>query len=74
VLADDGYDAAGEFLAALRLVSKAQGLTISELADGADLGRQALYRALSEDGNPEFATLRSVLRGLGLKLSVEDAA
>lgn len=74
VLAQDTEDAAGEFLAALRLVTKARGLTVSQLAEDAQLGRQALYRSLSEDGNPEFATLTSVLRELGLRLAVENAA
>jgi probable addiction module antidote protein len=74
VLAEDSEDATGEFLAALRLVTKARGLTITQLAEGAELGRQALYRSLSKDGNPEFETLTSVLRELGLRLAVENAA
>ncbi|MCG8555816.1 MAG: putative addiction module antidote protein [Proteobacteria bacterium] len=74
VLAQDGDGAAGEFLAALRLVTKARGLTMTQLADDAQLGRQALYRSLSEDGNPELETLTRVLRELGLRLAVDDAA
>ena len=74
VLAGDSEDAAGEFLAALRLVTKARSLTMTQLAEDAELGRQALYRSLSKDGNPELQTLTNVLRELGLRLAVESAA
>jgi probable addiction module antidote protein len=44
------------------------------LAKKTGLAREALYRALSDDGNPELATVLKVLRALGLRLSpVEDA-
>jgi len=71
VLAEESPDAGGDFLAALRLVAKARDITITDLAEQAGLGRQALYRSLSHEGNPEFATLGSVLRELGLRLAVE---
>jgi probable addiction module antidote protein len=74
VLAEDGADPTGDFLAALRLVAKAQGLTITQLAHDAELGRQALYRSLSKQGNPELETLTRVLRELGFRLAVESAA
>jgi len=74
VLAGDGPDPIGDFLAALRLVAKAQGLTITGLAHNAELGRQALYRSLSTEGNPELETLTRVLSELGLRLAVEGAA
>ena len=74
VLAENGEDATGTFLAALRLVAKAQDLTMVKLAHDADLGRQALYRSLSQEGNPELDTLTRVLRELGLRLAVESAA
>jgi len=74
VLAEDGADPTGDFLAALRLVAKAQGLTIKQLAHDAELGRQALYRSLSKQGNPELETLTRVLRELGFRLAVESAA
>lgn len=74
VLADDRADPTGNFLAALRLVAKAQGLTITQLAHDAELGRQALYRSLSTQGNPELETLTRVLRELGFRLAVEGAA
>jgi probable addiction module antidote protein len=33
--------------------------------------RQALYKALSSDGNPEFATVLKVIRALGFRLHPE---
>jgi probable addiction module antidote protein len=74
VLADGGPDSTGTFLAALRLVAKAQALPMAELARDAELGRQALYRSLSQQGNPELDTLTRVLGELGLRLAVESAA
>ena len=74
VLIGAGRDPVGDFLAALRLVARGQGLTMTQLAEGADLGRQALYRSLSNEGNPELETLTRVLRELGLRLAVEGAA
>jgi probable addiction module antidote protein len=53
---------------ALGVVARAKGM--SQLARSAGLGRESLYKALSPDGNPEFATVLKVLRALGLKLKV----
>src|SRR4051812_47380895 len=67
---EDNSDEAEElFLLALRDVARAHGF--SEVAERADLGRESLYKALSGDGNPRLSTLRSLLKALGLKLSVE---
>ena len=46
---------------------------MSDLARKAGLGRQALYTALSENGNPTLETLTSVLDALGLQLTVSEA-
>src|SRR5258708_36653326 len=53
---------------ALGHVARSKGMT--EIAKEAGLGRSSLYRALSPDGNPQFATVASVLKPLGLRLSV----
>ena len=37
------------------------------------LSRESLYRALSADGNPSFATVLKVARALGVKLHAEAA-
>jgi probable addiction module antidote protein len=41
---------------------------MTEIARAAGLGRESLYKALSPDGNPEFATVLKVIQSLGLKL------
>jgi probable addiction module antidote protein len=53
---------------ALGNVARSKGMT--EIAREAGLRRTSLYRALSPDGNPEFATVAGVLKALGLRLSV----
>ncbi len=52
---------------ALGVIARARGM--SEVAREAGLSRESLYRALSVDGNPEFATVLRVVRALGLQLS-----
>jgi probable addiction module antidote protein len=56
------------FNVALGDVARAKGMT--EVARAAGLGRESLYKGLSEQGNPEFATVLKVLRALGLGLTV----
>jgi probable addiction module antidote protein len=53
---------------ALGVVARAKGM--SQIAQAAGLGRESLYKALSPDGNPEFATVLKVVHALGLKLKV----
>lgn len=54
---------------ALGDVARSKGM--SEIARKTGLGRQALYNALSENGNPTLETLMAVLDALGLELSVQ---
>jgi probable addiction module antidote protein len=54
--------------AALGDVARAKGM--SQIAEAAGLGRESLYKALSADGNPEFATILKVVQALGLRLKV----
>jgi probable addiction module antidote protein len=53
---------------ALGHIARAKGMT--EIARAAGLGRANLYKALSPEGNPEFATVAAVLKALRLRLSV----
>jgi probable addiction module antidote protein len=53
---------------ALGVVARAKGM--AQIAKAARLGRESLYKALSGEGNPEFATVLKVMRALGLKLKV----
>jgi probable addiction module antidote protein len=59
-------DDAALFAAALGDIARAKGMT--QIAREAGLGRESLYKALSLEGNPEFATVLKVVRSLGLKL------
>ncbi len=52
---------------ALGTVARARNM--SKLAGEIGMSRPALYRALSGNGNPEFATITRVMRALGLKLA-----
>ena len=52
--------------AALDDIARAKGMT--QIARDTGLGRESLYKALSPDGNPEFATILKVINALGLKL------
>ena len=58
--------------AALGDIARAKGMTT--VAADAGLGRESLYKALSPDGNPEFATMLKVMRALGLRLHASSAA
>jgi probable addiction module antidote protein len=53
---------------ALGQVARARGM--AEIARRSGIKREALYRALSKDGNPEFGTILRVIRSLGLRLEV----
>jgi probable addiction module antidote protein len=57
---------------ALGDIARPQGMT--EIARKAGVGRQALYSARSENGNPTLETLTSVLSALGLQLTLQKRA
>jgi probable addiction module antidote protein len=63
-------DAAG-IARALGDISRAKGM--AHVAREAGLSRESLYKALSTDGNPSFATILKVARALGIKLHAEAA-
>ena len=56
---------------ALGDIARAKGM--SQVARDAGLSRESLYKALSEDGNPSFATVLKVARALGVKLHAQAA-
>lgn len=65
----------GAFKLALRNVVEARG-GMTALARETELSREALYRTLSEGGNPTLETLSKVLGALGLlrvAVHVEEA-
>lgn len=57
---------------ALGDVARSQGMT--DIAKKTGLGRQALYTALSENGNPTLETLTAVLSALGFELTIQKRA
>jgi probable addiction module antidote protein len=59
------------FFVALGEVARARGMT--EIAQGAGLGRESLYKALSAGAQPRFTTITAVLRTLGVRLAVVPA-
>jgi probable addiction module antidote protein len=66
-----GDDAA--FIAkSLGTIARARSMT--QLAKDTGLGRESLYKALSGEGNPSFATILKVINALGLKLHIEAVA
>ena len=46
---------------------------LGDIARAAGLSRESLYKALSGERNPDFATVLKVARALGLKLHAEAA-
>lgn len=56
---------------ALATVARSHG--ISDLARRSGVSRPGIYKALGEDGNPSFETIRSILGAMGLKLTIEPA-
>ncbi|MDR1691321.1 MAG: putative addiction module antidote protein [Rickettsiales bacterium] len=57
-----------EIKQALADVAKAKNMT--EIANNMGISRQGLYKMLSEKGNPEFKTVKSMLDALGVKFSI----
>ena len=55
--------------AALGDIARAKG--VAELAAKIGMSRTSLYKALSAEGRPEFATVLKVLNALGLQLRAE---
>jgi probable addiction module antidote protein len=68
---DEAPDDASGIAIALGNIARAKGMT--QVAKDAGLSRESLYRALSADGNPSFATVLKVARALGVKLHAAAA-
>jgi probable addiction module antidote protein len=63
-------DAAG-IARALGDIARARGM--AQVARDAGLSRESLYKALSQTGNPSFATILKVARALGVRLHALSA-
>ena len=57
---------------ALGTIARAKGMT--EVARKTGLSRESLYKALSVEGNPEFATILKVMSALDLKISARPSS
>ena len=68
---EDAPDEVSGIARALGDLARAKGM--SQVAKDAGLSRESLYRALSADGNPSFATVLKVARALGVRLHAEAA-
>lgn len=55
-------------VAALGDIARARGM--AQLARDTGISREGLYKALSAEGNPEFATVMKIVKALNLTLTV----
>lgn len=67
---EEGGDDPAFIVHALGVVARAKGMM--QIARETGLAREALYRSLSDHGNPSFATVVKVLRALGVELSARS--
>ena len=56
---------------ALGVVARAKGM--SQVARESGLSREALYKALTPDGDPKLSSFLSVMRALGMKVTARAA-
>lgn len=68
---EDASDDPALLLHALGVIARAKNM--SQLARDTGLTREGLYKALSAEGNPTFATVAKVTKALGFKLSVQQS-
>jgi probable addiction module antidote protein len=54
-------------LSSLRVLGRVKGLT--KLAAETGLSRKGIQKALSGEGNPEFATINAIMHAMGYKLA-----
>ncbi len=66
---EEAPDDVGKLARALGDIARAKGMT--QVAKVTGLSRESLYRALSADGNPSFATVLKVTKALGLRLHAQ---
>lgn len=61
-----------EFLLALKnIIRVTQG--ISQIIPETELGRENLYKVLSESENPQFSTINKVISALGFQISIQPS-
>ena len=68
---EEAADDAVGIARALGDIARARGMT--QVARDAGLSRESLYKALSKNGNPSFATILKVASALGVRLHAMSA-
>ncbi|QIB65151.1 addiction module antidote protein [Kineobactrum salinum] len=69
---EEGGDDPAYIVHALGVIARAKNM--SQLAREAGISREGLYKALSEEGNPTFATVAKIAKALGLQIKNQTAA
>lgn len=69
---EEGGDDPTYIIHALGIIARAKNM--SQLARDTGISREGLYKALSEEGNPTFATVSKVAKALGLQIKFQSAA
>ena len=57
----------GALLSSLRVLRRVTGVTT--IADETGMSRKGIQKALSGDGNPEFASVNAIIHAMGYRLS-----
>lgn len=68
---EEGGDDPSYITRALGAVARARN--ISKLARDTGMSREGIYKALSEEGNPSFATVAKIAAALGLRITFTAA-
>lgn len=69
-----GQSIVQDFIATIQEQMQIQGLTISALADRADVGRPYLHRVLAGEQTPNLQWVEKVLRALGVTITFQKSA
>jgi probable addiction module antidote protein len=56
----------GTLLASLRIIARVRG--IGDMAEQVGMSRQGLQKALSDEGNPRFGNITSIVQAMGYRL------
>jgi probable addiction module antidote protein len=57
----------GALLSSLRVLSRVKG--VSKIAQETSLSRKGIQKALSEGGNPNFASINAIMHAMGYRLT-----
>ena len=69
---EEGEDDPAYLVHALGVIALTKNM--SQLARDTGLSREGLYKALSKEGNPTFATVSKIAKALGLQIKFQSAA